>query len=118
MIRTCFFDRFQALHLPLVVMSVAIVLLTSICSPLLLRIQPQTPSTGPQSIAQLDGLEDAAILHKTDDTSPKACNLLVIFDAETLYKDNLLTEYSPPYFAAAVPLSAHLIYTQTVSEHL
>lgn len=118
MIRTCVFDRFQTLRLPLVIISVATVLLTSMWSPLLLHIQPQTFNGGNHWISQLEGLEDAAVFHKMDDSSPKVCNLLVTFDARNIHNEVFCREYCRPHPVSATPLSFHLVYTQTVSEHL
>ena len=118
MIRTCIFGRFQKLQLPLVIVSAATIFLTSICSPLFLRLQPQPVNANSQSISQFEGLEEVATPHKTDDSSPKKCTLLITLDSETVWKDDLLPEYCRPVFASAIPLSMHLVYTQTVTEHL
>ena len=118
MTRICAFDRFQPMELPLVVASALAVLLTSVCSPYLWRLQFQSLNAGSQSVCQVDGLEEAGIPHKTNDASPKACDLLLVVDSEASCKHDLLVEHQRPAFTSAIPLTVHLVYTQTVSEHL
>ncbi len=115
---TCLMHRLKILRQFPVVLLAVFVVVTSICSPLFSHLQTQTFDTAHQSISQFEGFESAATQLKKSENGPRQCGVLVTLNSEKSNKYSFLCTNSRPCNGACVPLSAHLVYSQTVSGYL